>query len=392
MAKRRCIMVVIDLDVIVKHHHEVFAGIQRYATEQGWVCRVWPHVGDDLKRRRGIQGYDGLIGRLTPELANLARRRRIPAVNVWHNSTASSVPLVGVDYHAAGALAAGHLMDRGFIRIGYLGHSRVKTSAQFAAGLRTAANLGAGDLTQLLVPASYSRSAETWRSFRAQMDKWASTWRPPLGIIAAQDSLARYVVNTALAMGLRVPEDVAVIGSSNETVVCLRPEPAITSIEFGLERVGYRAGALLDELLRGCRAPKKPILLPPVGLVIRESSDAFAVDDPLVAQALRYMADQCERPIQVQDVVDHVPASWRNLERLFQKVRGRTINDELTRLRLERVKRLLAETEMEIKRITFRCGFKSPHQLCRVFRRAEGQSPGEFRRSCKSTLGSAPAN
>jgi len=380
MPPARRIAIVIDLDWTLKHHHEVFAGTQRYAREQGWESVIWPHPPADLGRRRGRKAYDGIIARVTPQLAQQAARARIPLVNVWLSSPVTDVPAVVPDIRAAGRLAAEHLLGRGFRRFGFVGYARTRASTQLEAGIREGARREGLDLSRLLTSSSFSRSAQSWGRFQSRLTAWIENLRPPVGVLAINDKPARYVANAARQMGLDVPADVGVVGLGNETVVCLNPEPTLTSTEFGFHRVGYRAGELLDELMDGGAPPQEAILVPPLALVPRGSTDAFAVDDEVVAQALRFIADQCHRPIKVSDVAAVVPVSWRSLERRFRKCRGWTINKEITRLRIEHVKRLLVETEMSVKKVATACGFANTRRLCEVFRHAEETTPGQYRR------------
>ena len=130
----------------------------------------------------------------------------------------------------------------------------------------------------------------------------------------------------------------------------------------------------------GKSPPSQPQLLSPVEIVVRQSTDVMAVDDLLVSRAFRFIAENSHRPIQVDDVANAVAITRRSLERRFRAVLGRTIADEITRLRMDRVKRLLVETEESIKTLAVQSGFGNPIQMCKVFRRIEGITPSEFRK------------
>jgi LacI family transcriptional regulator len=234
-------------------------------------------------------------------------------------------------------------------------------------------------IASLLVSPSFSESTRSWNRFQEEIRSWITKLQAPIGVAAINDKLARYVINAAVEMGHEVPRDVAVMGLENEEVICLNPEPSITSIDLGWHQIGERAGALLEELMDRRRPSGEPILLPPLSLLPRKSTDAFNVDDEIVAQALRFIAEESHHPIKVRDVVAHVPLSWRSLERRFQDYRGVTINREITRFRIERAKRLLAETELLVKQVAEASGFANTRRLCEVFRRVEGMTPEQYR-------------
>ena len=91
-----------------------------------------------------------------------------------------------------------------------------------------------------------------------ELEQWIATWQPPVAVLTAQDILCRYTANACLNAGLRIPEDVALIGMGNEPIMCLHPEPSLSSFDLNYEHVGYEAAALLDQLMNGKPAPTEP--------------------------------------------------------------------------------------------------------------------------------------
>jgi len=385
MTEKRRIAVVINLDWTMKHHMEVFAGTQDYAKGEGWESVLWPFP-PEVEDGQGRRLYDGVIARATPEQADQTARAGIPLVNVWVSTPAAGVPSVLPDVRQAGRMAGEHLFARGFRRLAFVGYSRTTSSRLQQQGLREVARDAGIRMTSLLVSPVFSDTPQAWTRFQSRLREWAATLVPPVGIAAITDKMARYVANAISELGWSVPEDVAVVGLENEEVVCLNPAPSLTSIDLGWHRVGEQAAALLETLMDGAPPPAEPILLPPATLVPRKSTDAFNVDDDVVSQALRFIAEECSRPIKVRDVVAHVPLSWRSLERRFHECRGTTIDQELRRFRIERAKRLLVETRMLIKQVAEASGFANTRRLCEVFKRTVGVSPRQYRQQRKQGL------
>ena len=205
-------------------------------------------------------------------------------------------------------------------------------------------------------------------------------WKPPLAALVTLDNFCRYLADACLRRGLRIPEDVALIGFGNEPLTCARPEPSLSSFDLGYERIGYESAALLDRLMDGEPAPQSPIWLEPKELVLRRSTDIYVVNDPLVAVALRYIAEHSHEGIRIEDVAAHSHATVRSLERHFREALGRTMMDEIARLRLQRAKRLLVESDEQIKHVASNCGFRTVRHFNWAFVRAEGMSPGDYRR------------
>jgi LacI family transcriptional regulator len=208
---------------------------------------------------------------------------------------------------------------------------------------------------------------------------WIETWELPIGVFVCDDLECRYVIDICRAKGLHVSQDVALVGTNNEPAICESPFPSLTSIDMGSAQVGYRGAALLDQLMAGEKIPPTPELIAPKALVPRQSTDAFAVDDPLVARALRFIAENGQERIEVKDVVTAVATNRRSLERKFKQSLGRTIAGEVTRLRLERAKRRMVETDAPMKDIALDAGFRNADHFYKVFARVEGIPPTRFR-------------
>lgn len=375
MGKRR-VGIAIDLDWPIPHHQGLVSGALQYGRERGWSCEVDPFIGFP---GAGSGAFDGVIARVTRELASWAARARTPVVNVWTNSPVRKLPLVAVDFAAAGRLAAGHLGDRGLRSFGFLGRENDAVARLLLDGFRRALSARGFKVDVLHVPGD-AQDVESWIRLQRPLRRWVSSWKPPMGVLASADILARHLCNTCQHAGIRIPDDVAIVGSGNTTLLCDLLEPTISSLEYGYERVGRQAGELLDRLMSGKKASVQPLLLPPSGVVSRRSSDMFAVDDASVAAALRAIWAGSGKPLKVASILQGIPTSRRTLERRFREVLGRTIHEEIRRAHLDRAKRLLVETRESLKIVAARSGFTDPQQFSRVFRSFLGFTPLRYRR------------
>lgn len=380
MMPRRRVAVMIGLDWPVGHHHQVFAGIQRYARECGrWECLINPYADLLFQGPGHHPGFDGVVARATPELAERARAAKVPVVNVWLNTAAKDLPSVVHDVAEAARMTARHLLARGFRDYAYLGYQEmVGTQAQVDALREVIAPFGYS-FTTCLVRHQYDHTAANWQEFQHQLATWIAGWPPSLGVMVANDLLCRYLAEACRERGLVMPRAVALVGTGNEILVDTATTPTLSSIDYGFERIGYRAAELLDALMDGAPEPTQPIRLAPVSLVARQSSDAFVVEDEMVAKALQFITDHLHQDIDVVQVADHVTTTRRTLSRRFHDSLGMTIHDAITQLRLDRVKRQLVETTAVLKTIAKECGFRDAIHLCKVFQRVEGTSPSEYR-------------
>jgi LacI family transcriptional regulator len=173
---------------------------------------------------------------------------------------------------------------------------------------------------------------------------------------------------------------VALVAGKNEATLCEHPRPSLTSVEIGYHRIGYTAAELLDRLMAGREPPTTPLRLSPHGLVVRESTDFFAVENELVAAALAYISANSHRRIGPDDVARAVGAETRTLQNYFRGTLRRPVATEIRRVRIERAKRELAQGQRSLAAIACDVGFGTIQRLYEVFRRELGVSPGAYRR------------
>ena len=334
----------------------------------------------DQASRRDLERLRRCLSRATTQLADTARRQGVPLVNVWTTSPVKGLPGVFPDWQAAGVMAAEHLLSRGLRNFAYLGyHKDIDSHLQWQGFYETVAREGHPCSSHRFSRVGISGNARGWETFVAGVNDWIDTWQNPIGILVCQDLVCRYLIDLCRSKNLHFSQQVAIVGTHNESELCLSPAPSLTSIDMSYGQVGYRAAALLDDLMAGRHPPAGPDLVAPAELLPRQSTDSCAADDPLVTRALRFIADHSQLRIQVDDVAVAVSASRRTLERRFRESLGRAIADEITRLRLERAKRRIVETDAPLKDVARESGFRTADHFYKVFTRVEGMPPTRYR-------------
>jgi LacI family transcriptional regulator len=176
-----------------------------------------------------------------------------------------------------------------------------------------------------------------------------------------------------------VPDEIAVMGIDNDELIVRLTTPPLSSIDINAERVGFEAAKLLDSLMRGQPAPKEPVLVPPMGLVTRQSTDVLAIEDEDVAAAVKFIREHRARPINVKDVLEQVPVSRRSLYRKFRDATGRSLAEEIRLAHIQQAKRLLSTTDWPVSRVADASGFSGATRFGIVFRRATGLTPTQYR-------------
>jgi LacI family transcriptional regulator len=381
MTARRCPQIALLVDTATDWGRRMIRGIGRYAQEQGgwdiWLEQRCQHAPGRLPP--GWRG-DGIIARV----ADRAMGRYLAgAPGAVVNVSAARIPgvhfpTVTADLRAAARLAAGHLLDQGFRHFGYfapLGLSYVEIHYHGLVEHLTEAGLDCS-----LFPARRGKGPQAeWRRRQDDLRRWLQELPKPVAVLTWTSDRGREVLYACRALGLFVPEQVAVMGGDEDSLLCETCNPPLSGVALTSERIGYEAAALLDRLLHGEPAPPEAILIEPTRVVVRQSTDTLAITDQDLARAIAFIRSRAATPIQVSDVLRAVAVSRSWLERRFQEALGRSPAEEIRRVRLERTKQLLADTDLPVPQVAFSSGFGSREYLACAFKQATGLTPREFR-------------
>jgi len=326
---------------------------------------------------------DGMIAMVrTPELQRKLTRLRIPVVNT-SGVFEGGLPRVSHDNPAIGHMAAEHLLKRGLRQFAFVCLTWEWYVKQRYEGFATTIRRADFPVTAFKY---FGRAQEPRNYIQYQVDlrNWLCALEKPVGILASYDDQAQEVLWACQQAGLNVPHDVAVVGVENEEQICSISIPAISSVETGAWRIGSEAAAALQRMMRGARPPSAPVLVPPLHVVERQSSDLVATDDPRIATAIRFIRERANQPIGVADILKQVHMSRRTFERRFAKVVGCSPRAEIDRIRLDRARKLLVETDQPIPAVAVAAGFLRPANFTAFFRRKTGQTPSGFRKRLRA--------
>jgi LacI family transcriptional regulator len=220
----------------------------------------------------------------------------------------------------------------------------------------------------------------SWKSVNQQVRQWLKSLEKPAAILADHDAAAHDLAEMCEILGLRVPEEIAILGVDDDELECQLAYPPISSIALPAERIGFEAAKLLDRLMSGKAAPAEPICLPPVRVVTRHSTSLFATEDPLVLAALHYIRDHLAEPIRVSAMASELVVRRRHLEQQFRAVLKYSVLTAIYRARVEKAKELLIHGDLQMPQIARQSGFSTAQRMATVFRRLTGMSPRDYRR------------
>lgn len=303
------------------------------------------------------------------------------------------VPIIGIDVlepvfgmaniigdnDEIAAMALKHFIDRGFSQLAYCQFADIRWAVERGASFASYAKDRGIDVFRYEIKGTERNFS--WEDELYMIGTWLKSLPHSLGLFACNDDCGKLVSVACQSAGIIVPDDVAILGVDNDEMICLPNDPPLSSIALDFENAGFQAASLLDKIMKGeDKSASQRIVLHSINVEIRQSTDTFAVSDPEVALALRFIRDNSRRAICVPDVVDKVCMSRRGLEYRFKAVLSRSINKVIRELRTEQVSAMLIETNLSISQIAYKLGFTDIEHISRYFRSNKEITPTEFRK------------
>ena len=333
------------------------------------------------------QGWDGIICKEhSDSLFAMATARGIACVDLADDDTVRpGCPKIRPNNPAIGHLGAEHFLEKGFKHFAFCGFRNELWSSERRGGFVEALGL-AGKRCGVFETDYPGASQPSWEfAEEDEMAKWLNTLPKPVAIMACNDLRGLHVVNACLLAGLRLPEEVAVLGANNESARCELSTPSLSSIPVDVSEYARLAGQALDEMMREGlpRRERAPVLIDPLDVVTRRSTDILAVEDAAVAAALNLIRENSCNGITVEQVAKSVHISRSLLEKRFRQYVGRSPQVEIRNAQVCRIKELLSETEYSLAQIAEMTGFEHPEYMSVVFKRLTDMTPSHFRRRSK---------
>jgi len=369
------------------YDYRLQCGIEKYAQEHGW------HLSPSVTRERVIPwGWDGdgILAWLAAgdDLAEFVVHANKPTVDFSFRRPQLKFPRVLYDHARSAELVAEHFLSRGFTHFLYYedfdNWSFEERGQAFVEVLKRA-----GKQCQWLrwrqssVNSVAGRYSE-WKRKRKWLTAELVRVPKPVAVFAPSDWMAMDILETCESVALAVPEQVAIVGADNLLLAADTMRTPITTVDPNLEVMGYRGAELLDQLMAGKPSPPEPIRVPPAGLIVRKSSDLFAVNHEGVARSLRFVSKHYAEPIGVTDLARVAGMSLRGFHQAFLEHLGRAPGSELQRVRLERAKQLLTSTTEKTEIVAGKSGYQSVNSFWVAFRKSTGMSPNQYRQKFTS--------
>lgn len=360
----------------------LLTGIHRHVREhEPWTVFL-PEHGRGSPPLEALAKWvgDGVIARIETKstakaLEKLRRKLGIPIIDVSAARLVADLPYVETDDAMIATVAADHFFERDFRHFAFLGDDRFRWSDNRCRAFVQAVTAKGHDVDVF----SHRRRKTPPADDDEAVEAWLARLPKPVALLACYDIRGRQAIDACRRAGIAVPDEVAVLGVDDDEVLCGLASPPLSSVMPDAIGAGRLAAELLDQLMRGGQLKRSEWLLPPLGIITRQSTDVLAIDDPLVVAAIRQIRDHACDGMKVTDVARALKTTRRVLENRFTKRVGHTPHEEIARVQFRRVEHLLLETELSLAAIAARAGFKHTEYMTVAFTKRHGMPPSRWR-------------
>ncbi len=365
----------------------LLSGIVKYInSHNNWACYREPpsytRLGGQKNLLRWLKSIDieGIIAHdhYAKEIESLISEKIPMVIASVDREKYPFLPTFSDNGIATGQMAAQHLLERGMINFAYYG-LRKKDA------FRDRGNSFRDQIKQAGYKTYFYESKKTlgkssWETELSNISNWLLSLPKPVGIMTYADDYSQQIVEACKVAKLKIPDEVAVIGVDNDNLICNLSNPPLSSVALKYERAGYEIAKLLDKLMNGEKMNGQQIIIEPTHIVTRQSTNTLYLDDPVVLKAIRYIHENSNRILQVDDVVRVSGLSRRALQQRFNRILGRSIFDEIQKRHSDQIAKMLIETNLPISQIALSLGHSGVEHISRYFRLAKGCSPTEYRK------------
>jgi len=372
-------------------------GITEYIRAKGdWQLIIWPD--NSIKslqflKKRGCKG--AFVSTQTATKAKELYQLGIPVVALSTVQDMYSLPYISANSKQVSEMAAEYLINKEFQNFAYFGLTQAKWSRDryehFAQYLtKKTREVAVFREKEIPILNDFTPFTRLWINSTVgtgqhELVKWLRELPKPIAILASCDIFACHLINVAKEANINMPDEVAILGVNNDNAICNICDPPLSSIALNFKKAGYNAATLLDNIISGKDDMHgQCVEISPTHVETRGSTDVYAIGDPDIIQAMKYIREHSNKPLQVNEIANSVCMSKRSLQMRFHKAIGRSIHDEIVLAHFDIAKILLIETNLPIDEIASRSGFHYTSNMRRAFKKITGMLPQKYRQQHRS--------
>lgn len=380
------IKIALLLDFTEEYHKNLLKGIIRFSTEKGpWAFLRIPVYYRETIGINGVVkwvkdwGAKGFIGQLHND-AEIWKftKANIAVIAQDFEERFSNVPNITGAYNETGVIGAEYFLKRGFTNFAFYGFNNIVWSRERSEGFEK--RIKDAGYSVHYFEHEKSRSMDLWYYKPSALSKWLKLLPKPIALMACDDNQGLHIMEAAKLAGIRIPEDMAVLGVDNDLSICKLSDPPLSSISLDVEKGGYQAAMLMQKMIVRRSKKNGNIIIKPSQIITRASTDIYSSDDNQVVNALKFIHLHVDKNLSVSHVLKQVHLSRRTLEKKFIKITGYPVYKYIQNVRMEKFLQKLVGTEMTITEIAQELGLNDTKNISRRFKQNKGISPLAYRK------------
>jgi LacI family transcriptional regulator len=380
------IKIILLIDFAEEYSKSLLRGISRYSRDHGpWsFCRMPLFYRETMGTDGILQwakewGAHGIIGQLynDSEVEKFVQAG-IPVIAQDFKERFKEIPNITGNYHETGKIGAEYFLKKGFKHFAFYGFKNIVWSRERAEGYEK--RLQEAGYEVHYFEHRKSRSRDLWYYKPSSLSRWLKALPKPIALMTCDDNQGQHITEACRHAGIRIPEEVAVLGVDNDEMLCTFSDPPLSSISLDTEKGGYETARLIEQLIKHGNHDFYDIIVKPTQVVTRQSTNIYATNDKYIATALRYIHQNVDKNLNVEQVLEQVPLSRRSLEKRFQQITGYPVYEYIYSLRIEKFTQKLLETDMTIFEIALDLGLNDSKNIARQFKQIKGCTPVEYRK------------
>ena len=360
-------------------------GVVRYAREAGpWVFDRMPLYYRELHGDEGVVrwaeewGADAIIAQLTDVDLNVLNRLDIPIIVQNYKERCHGLSNLTGDYYGTGVMAAEFFIRKGYKAFAYYGFTDTVWMRERGEGFRDA--VSEKGYPVYTFDDGRQLSDGQWNFDAERVSRWLLDLPKPIALFASDDYYALQITEVCKMYNIDIPGDIAVLGVDNDNLLCNISDPALSSIELDVENGGYEVGKLLHQFIEKKITAPADVIIKPVRIVSRGSTERFAVSDKYIGQVLAYIDENYCNPLSVDDLIRIIPYSRRVLEKKFKSETGMSVYQYIQQQRIEKFAALLITTDLPLTEAAAGAGFPDYKNVSRIFVKMKEMTPLQYRK------------
>lgn len=368
------------------YSRNMIKGVVHYSNEFGpWMFYRIPIYFRELYGDEGVVAWakqwkaDAIIAQFSDVNVEALNQLKIPVVVQNYKDRSPNISNLTGDYYNTGVIAAEFFLQKGFRFFAYYGLSETIWMRERSEGFVKTIKDKGYEVYVFNEPGDTKVKRE-WGYDINVVRNWLFSLPKPIALFACDDSYALQITEVCKMININVPGDIAVLGVDNDELICNISNPPLSSIELDIINGGYELGKLLHDLIEGERKPPENIVIKPIRIVTRGSTERFGVNDKNVEELLKYIEKNYMNPLSVSNIISISPFSRRVLEKLFKKETGIPIYQYIQQFRVEKFAELLITTNLPLIDAAYQCGFDDYKNISRIFAKAKGFTPLQYKK------------